>query len=192
MQPSTSEPFDLTGKLLIAMPGMGDMRFQAALILVCAHSDDGAMGLIVNKPTADVRLFDLFEQLSITQTDAATDQPVHIGGPVEHARGFVLHGTDYESPVNTLQVPGGFGMTATQDVLEAMAQGQGPDRALVMLGYAGWGAGQLEDELAQNGWLTCEASERLVFDTPDARKWEAALTSLGIDAVTLSSTAGRA
>lgn len=192
MPSSTSESFDLTGKFLIAMPGMGDMRFQAALILVCAHSDDGAMGLIVNKPTADVRLFDLFEQLSIARTDAARDQTVHIGGPVEHARGFVLHGRDYDSPVNTLPIPGGFGMTATQDVLEAMAQGQGPERALVMLGYAGWGAGQLEDELAQNGWLTCEATQELVFGTPDARKWEAALASLGIDAMTLSSSAGRA
>ncbi|WP_296761649.1 YqgE/AlgH family protein [Sediminimonas sp.] len=192
MPSSTSESFDLTGKLLIAMPGMGDMRFQASLILICAHSDDGAMGLIVNKPTADVRLFDLFDQLSIARTDDACDQPVHIGGPVEHARGFVLHGTDYSSPLNTLDIPGGFGMTATQDVLEAMAHGQGPERALVMLGYAGWGGGQLEDEVAQNGWLTCEATQELVFATPDARKWEAALASLGIDAMTLSSSAGRA
>lgn len=192
MSSGIGEPFDLTGKLLVAMPGMDDFRFNMSLIMICAHSDEGAMGLIINKPTMDVRLFDLFEQLSINHTQTARNLPVHIGGPVEHARGFVLHGGDYTSPISTLDVPGGFGMTATQDVLEALAQGQGPEQAMVMLGYAGWGAGQLEAELSQNGWLTCDATRRLVFETPDEGKWDAALASLGIDPMTLSSSAGRA
>lgn len=192
MSSSSGEPFDLTGKLLIAMPGMGDPRFDMSLVLICAHSEEGAMGLMINKPTMDVRLFDLFEQLSIDPGQDARDMPVHIGGPVEHARGFVLHGGDYTSPISTVDVLGGFGMTATQDVLEAMARAQGPKQAMVMLGYAGWGAGQLEAELSQNGWLTCDATKRLVFDTPDPGKWDAALASLGVDPVTLSSSAGRA
>jgi len=192
MLSSIGEPFDLTGQLLVAMPGMGDFRFHMSLVLICAHSDEGAMGLIINKPTLDVTLYDLFDQLSIDPTPAAQDMPVHVGGPVEHARGFVLHGDDYTSPISTITVPGGFGMTATQDVLEAMARGQGPDQALVMLGYAGWGTGQLEAELSQNGWLTCDATRRLVFDTPDPGKWDAALASLGVDPLTLSSSAGRA
>jgi putative transcriptional regulator len=183
---------NLTGKLLIAMPAMGDPRFARSVVFICAHSEDGAMGLIVNKPASDLRLRGLLDQVSISMTADMADRPVHYGGPVENARGFVLHSGEYRSRVTTLQVSPPFGMTATVDVLQDLAAGHGPDRAIVALGYAGWGPGQLEAEIAQNGWLTGDATSDLVFATPDASKWEAALRGLGIDALALSSAAGRA
>ena len=187
-----ADRLDLTGKLLIAMPAMGDVRFARAVVLICAHSEDGAMGLIINKPVADLSLRGLLDQVGITMSPGLHDRPVHFGGPVEHARGVVLHSGDYRSRITTLPVAEMFGMTATVDVLEDMGAGHGPDRAIVALGYAGWGPGQLEGELAQNGWLTVDATPDLVFGTPDAGKWEAALRRLGVDALALSSAAGRA
>ena len=187
-----ADRLDLTGKLLIAMPAMGDVRFARAVVLICAHSEDGAMGLIINKPVADLSLRGLLDQVGITMSPGLHDRPVHFGGPAEHARGFVLHSGDYRSRITTLPVAEMFGMTATVDVLEDMGAGHGPDRAIVALGYAGWGPGQLEGELAQNGWLTVDATPDLVFGTPDAGKWEAALRRLGVDALALSSAAGRA
>lgn len=183
---------DLTGKLLVAMPAMSDQRFARAVVFLCAHSQDGAMGLIVNKPVADLGLHMLMEQVAVKVAPGAEDRPVYFGGPVETARGFVLHTGEYQSRVTTLPVSPDFGMTATLDVLEDLAAGHGPSRAVVALGYAGWGAGQLEAEIAQNGWLTVDATPELVFSTPDAGKWEAALRGLGIEALALSSAAGRA
>ncbi|MBQ0749144.1 MAG: YqgE/AlgH family protein, partial [Roseovarius sp.] len=130
---------DLTGKLLIAMPGMGDPRFAHSVVLLCAHSPDGAMGLIINKPTSDLRLRDLLEQLSIAPTGQTRNLPVHFGGPVEHGRGFVLHDRGYQSTLTSLDVNADFAMTATLDILEDLARGTGPERALLALGYAGWG-----------------------------------------------------
>lgn len=182
---------DLTGSLLVAMPGMGDPRFDHSVVFLCAHSQEGAMGLIVNKPAHDMGLGELLEQLEVPGK-ASQRMPVHFGGPVEPARGFVLHSTDYRSRLQTLEIGGSFGMTATLDVLEDMANGEGPKRALVMLGYAGWGPGQLEGEIAQNGWLTVEATPELVFGATDGDKWMAALRSLGIDPLGLSGVAGRA
>ncbi|RBI77029.1 YqgE/AlgH family protein [Roseovarius sp. TE539] len=187
-----TQDLDLTGKLLIAMPGMGDPRFGNAVVFVCAHSPDGAMGLIVNKPSTDLTLRELLEQLSLERGPGARELPVHFGGPVEHARGFVLHGGDYSSAISTLEVNETFAMTATLDILEEMAAGRGPARALVALGYAGWGPGQLEAEIAQNGWLTADASPDLVFDRPDRDKWEAALSAIGVSALALSADGGRA
>jgi putative transcriptional regulator len=183
---------DLTGKLLIAMPEMGDPRFMHSVVLMCSHSAEGAMGLIVNKPAGDLQLGALLEQLELARDGVAVDRPVHFGGPVEGGRGFVLHSADYGSDIQTLAVTDEIGMTATLDVLEEIAAGRGPDRALMLLGYAGWGPGQLEDELAQNGWLTADASAALVFDEPDQLKWSAALKTLGIEPVMLSGAAGRA
>ena len=183
---------DLTGALLVAMPGMGDPRFDRSVIFVCAHSADGAMGLIVNKPAQEMELGELLDQLEITGKSAARRKPVHFGGPMETSRGFVLHSTDYRSRLLTLDVREGFGMTATLDVLEDLASGDGPRRALVMLGYAGWGPGQLEGEIARNGWLTVEADAGLVFGKDDDAKWAAALGTLGIDPLGLSGMAGRA
>lgn len=183
---------DLTGQLLIAMPGMGDPRFEHAVVLVCAHSDEGAMGLIVNKMADGVALNDLLEQVKIEPSAGAPDLGVHFGGPVETGRGFVLHDSDYQSALNTLKVDGAFGLTATLDVLEDLASGNGPQQVIVALGYAGWGPGQLEDEISHNGWLTCAANSDLVFDKTNEAKWEAALQSLGVDAVLLSAEAGHA
>jgi putative transcriptional regulator len=185
-------PLNLTGKLLIAMPAMGDPRFEQSVVLICAHSDEGAMGLIVNKPTGEVALSDMLEQLSIDHGPESRQLDVSFGGPVEQTRGFVLHSLDYVSNVNTLKVQSVFGLTATLDILEALAKGRGPERALVAIGYAGWGPGQLEDELSQNAWLTCDANMELVFDLPDQGKWDGALKSLGVDALMLSSDAGHA
>lgn len=183
---------DLTGQLLIAMPGMPDPRFEHSLIYLCAHSDEGAMGLIVNKPSADVTFENLVDQLPIENTGNLSDIHVHFGGPVELGRGFVLHSPDFRSEMTTLNVDDGFAMTATLDVLESIAKGGGPDKRLIVLGYAGWGPGQLESEIAANGWLICNAKSDLVFDTADAEKWEAALGTLGISPLALSSEGGRA
>ncbi|WP_343080764.1 YqgE/AlgH family protein [Ostreiculturibacter nitratireducens] len=183
---------DLSGKLLIAMPGMGDPRFEKSVVFLCAHSDEGAMGLIVNKPLDELEFGDLLTQLGIPKGDSSRDIRVHFGGPVEHGRGFVLHSGDYHAPEGTLRVDDRFGMTATLDVLQELAKGGGPASSFLALGYAGWGPGQLETEIAENGWLTCDAAPDLVFSSENAKKWERALRTLGIDPLTLSAAAGRA
>lgn len=178
--------------MLVAMPGMGDPRFDRTVILICAHSPDGAMGLVVNKPAPDLHLSGMLDHLGIARGGAGRDIRVHLGGPVERGRGFVLHSADYRGGPATLKVPGGLGMTATLDVLEALAQGRGPARALLALGYAGWGPGQLESEILRNDWLTADAPADLVFAEDDIGKWSAALRGMGIDPLSLSATAGRA
>ena len=187
-----TETTDLTGKLLIAMPDMGDPRFDHAVIFICAHSSDGAMGLIINKPAPDVRFSDLLEQLAIDEGELATDVRIHYGGPVETGRGFVLHTSDYASGAGTMEVTGGFAMTATLDILEDIATGSGPNRCMLGLGYAGWGPGQLEGELISNGWLVCDANEDLLFGRAAEHKWTAALKVLGVDPLMLSATGGSA
>ena len=183
---------DLGGQMLIAMPGMGDPRFSHSVILICAHSDAGAMGLIINKPVPDLSFDRLIDQLSIPKGEAGREIRVHQGGPVERSRGFVLHSRDWQAGRATMQIAGLYGMTATLDILEALAQGAGPVSALLALGYAGWGPGQLEAEIGRNDWLTTEASSDLIFSPDDGGKWAGALRGMGIDPVSLSSTAGRA
>ena len=183
---------NLRGKILIAMPDMGDPRFANSVVYVCAHSDEGAMGLIVNKPQPGIRFSALLKELEIPQSSDVRDIRVHYGGPVETTRGFVLHSLDYRSEAGTMDVDGAIGMTATLDVLESMASGTGPKTSLLALGYAGWGPGQLEGEIAQNGWLTCDAPPDLIFGRANEHKWTAALKQLGIDPLLLSSTAGHA
>lgn len=183
---------DLTGKLLIAMPGMEDPRFDHSVIYMCSHTADGAMGLIVNK-TADLPLSALLNQLDISCDNPDVGAlPVRFGGPVETARGFVLHSAEYEASLHSTDIADGFRMTATLDILEDIANGEGPKQELLMLGYSGWGPGQLEGEIAQNGWLTTDADAHLIFAVPDHQKWEAALKTLGVDALTLSASAGHA
>nr|WP_281347154.1 YqgE/AlgH family protein [Tritonibacter litoralis] len=190
---SERQPMDLTGKLLIAMPDIGDPRFDQTLVYLCSHTDDGAMGLIVNKAATGVSLRDILDQLEIVIKDAPNgDIPVRFGGPVETQRGFVLHSSEYESSVSSLAVAEGFSMTATLDVLEDVAAGTGPEQFLIMLGYAGWGPGQLEAEIGENGWLTADATHELIFDTIDGDKWVAALKTLGVDPIVLSASAGHA
>ena len=183
---------DLCGKLLIAMPDLGGDTFSHSVVYLCAHSDEGAMGLIVNKPAPDIRFTHLLEQLGIETQPGVRDIRVHIGGPVENARGFVLHTDDYKSETGTLDVDDRISMTATMDVLEDLAMGRGPDTSMLALGYAGWGPGQLEDEIARNSWLTCDPKEEIIFGRANEHKWTAALKVLGIDPILLSGAAGRA
>lgn len=184
---------ELAGKLLIAMPGMGDPRFGRSVILICAHSDEGAMGLIVNKPMPDLNFAGLLDQLNIPRDPRGRDIVVHFGGPVERGRGFVLHTPDYRAEGGgTMEIGPRFRMTATQDILAALARGQGPDAALLALGYSGWGPGQLEAELLRNDWLTADAPEDLVFGGDPAGCWGAALRRIGVDPAILSGAAGRA
>ncbi len=183
---------DLDGKLLIAMPAMEDPRFAHSVILICAHSAEGAMGLIINKPASDLNFAGVLRHLEIPRAAQGREIIVHFGGPVERGRGFVLHSRDYPAGPATMKVAGGYGMTASQDILEALARGEGPKAALLALGYSGWGPGQLEAEILRNDWLICDAPAGLVFEEDNTRKWRAALGSLGIDPLTLSSRAGRA
>ena len=182
----------LEGKLLVAMPGMGDPRFEKSVIFMCAHSEDGAMGLIVNKPANDLNFTDLLEQLDIPVGPEGKSIEVHIGGPVEHGRGFVLHTSDYRLEEGTMRVSDDFAMTATLEILQDLAEGNGPDESLLVLGYAGWGPGQLESEFRAHGWVSCEADGEIVFALKDADKWSAALQSIGIDPMLLSGAGGRA
>ena len=189
----TPEPLSLRGQLLIAMPAMADPRFTHNVIYLCVHSAGGAMGLIVNKPSPEVRMTDLLDQLGIPVDGAALrDIRVHFGGPVERGRGFVLHSTDYSDGKSTLQVDDDTAMTATLDVLEQLAKGRGPERSMFALGYAGWGPGQLEAEIAGNGWLSCTPRSDIVFGRADKHKWSAALKSMGVDPLSLSPMSGRA
>lgn len=183
---------DLTGKLLVAMPGMGDPRFESSVVFLCAYSDEGAMGLIVNKTVPDIVLDDVLDQLEIGRGAGSAGIHVHFGGPVEGGRGFVLHSSDYAGRETTMQIDETFGMTATKDILVEIAGGTGPREALTALGYAGWGPGQLESELQQNAWLTVDADTAIVFDTANAEKWSKALKKLGIDPLMLSAEGGRA
>ena len=182
---------NFTGQFLIAMPGMGDPRFAGAVVFLCEHSETGSMGLIINKPVQELSFAEIIGQLGIEAVQPPAI-PVLFGGPVETGRGFVLHSDDYGSEENTMKVPGGYGMTATLDVLEDLAHGGGPKRAMMALGYAGWGPGQLEAEIGQNGWLTCDADAGIVFGADMDGKWAAALATLGVSPMMLSGDAGRA
>jgi putative transcriptional regulator len=180
------------GQLLIAMPGIGDPRFERAVILVCAHDAEHAMGLAVNRPADGLTVPDLLEKLQVKSTIRLPDDLVLMGGPVERERGFVLHTDDY-GVEHSLRIGGGVALTATREVLEAMANPNGhPRRSLLALGYAGWGAGQLENEIKANVWLTCDADEGLIFGDDYDAKWSRALGKLGVDPKFLGSAAGRA
>lgn len=182
----------LDGQLLIAMPGMGDLRFERSVIFLCEHSPKGAMGLIVNKPAPDLSFADLLSQLRIPATIDLKHARVHFGGPVEHGRGFVLHSADYAAGESSLKVGPDFSMTATVDILQDMARGHGPRHALLALGYAGWGPGQLEAEIQANGWLVAPSDVDVVFSGRDDDKWSEALRLISIDPRLLSAEGGRA
>lgn len=181
----------LTGQLLVAMPGMGDPRFTKTVIYMCAHSPEGAMGLVINRELESLSFPDLLEQLNIEPAGMHERISIHFGGPVESERGFVLHTPDYVREA-TLVVDESVALTATIDILKAIAGGEGPNRSLLALGYAGWSAGQLDAEIRANGWLQVPADTDLVFGANLEKKWEAAMGKLGIDPSMLSDTAGHA
>ncbi|MFD2249036.1 putative transcriptional regulator [Pseudochelatococcus lubricantis] len=189
----------LDGQFLVAMPGMMDERFARTVIYLCAHSEEGAMGLVINKPAVDLRFADLLVQLDIVGEDEAIRLPsraenieVLRGGPVEAGRGFVLHTADFVIDNSTLAMHNGVCLTATVDILRAIAAGGGPKNALLALGYAGWSPGQLESEIQANGWLHCPADATLLFDTAVEHKYDTALRTIGVDIATLSGQAGHA
>lgn len=183
---------NLTGKLLLAMPGMGDPRFSRAVIFVCSHDDQGAMGLIVNFPLLNLSFGQLLEQLKITpDATAPIDIPVMSGGPVETARGFMLHTSEFAQP-DTIIVNDRFGVSGTLDALKAVASGIGPKEMIFMLGYAGWSAGQLDAELQENSWMIADADHELLFNTPYEDKWDSAMLRMGINPGMLSSVSGHA
>lgn len=189
----------LEGQLLVAMPSMTDRRFARSVIYVCAHSDEGAMGLIINQPARNINAPDLLERLGIS-TRSADDTvaneilslSIQVGGPVETGRGFVLHSPDYFAKDSTLAIEQDICLTATIDILKAIARGRGPNRAVLALGYAGWSPGQLESEIQANGWLNCPADADIVFDDDLDSKYARAMAKLGIDLSHLVNDAGHA
>jgi putative transcriptional regulator len=188
---SLQDGYDLTGKILIAMPFLPDPRFTHAVIYICGHDAQGAMGLIVNKGLPAITFEELLTQMEVDISTIATQVPIHYGGPVEVGRGFVLHSSDYVSE-STVLIENGFAMTATLDILRAIALNEGPRETLLALGYVGWGAGQLEHEIQENGWLTIDASPELIFGSDLDGKWRQALATLGIDPAGLSFEIGHA
>ena len=189
----------LDGQLLIAMPGMADERFARSVIYVCAHSDEGAMGLIVNRPAPDLSFPDLLVQLDIIPPEDVIRLPTQAermqvlrGGPVETGRGFVLHSADFFIDNSTLPIDDGVCLTATVDILRAIARGEGPASAMLALGYSGWSPGQLESEIQANGWLNCPAHLNLLFEASLDSRYELALRALGIEPGMLSEQAGHA
>jgi putative transcriptional regulator len=190
--PKARRPVEsLSGQLLVAMPQMADARFERSVIYLCAHSAQGALGLVINRPLRKLTFPDLLEQLDIER--GPETQPIRVlsGGPVEEGRGFVLHSDDYVRD-DTLKVEPGFALTATVEILKAMARGEGPARSILALGYSGWGPGQLEREITGNGWLHVPADPVLVFDSALDTKWERALAKLRVTPASLSGTAGHA
>jgi putative transcriptional regulator len=189
----------LDGQMLIAMPSMRDERFARTLIYICAHSAEGAMGIVVNQPANNIKFPDLLVQLDVISDHDVIQLPLSAGsvqvlkgGPVEPGRGFVLHSSDYFVENSTLPIDDGICLTATLDVLKAIAKGDGPGNALLALGYAGWAPGQLENEIQENGWLHCSADTDLIFGSDVSAKYDRALRKLGIHAGMLSSEAGHA
>ncbi|MBO6755253.1 MAG: YqgE/AlgH family protein [Roseibium sp.] len=189
----------LEGQMLIAMPNMADGRFEHSVIYVCSHSDQGAMGLVLNQIASHLSFEDLLIQLNILDDDSAIRLPsrvrgmnVHKGGPVEVERGFVLHSDDFTIERSTLSIDNGICLTATLEILKALADGGGPKHAILALGYAGWAPGQLETEIQANGWLIGPADPSLVFDPNSEEKWKQAMLSMGIDPAMLYGDAGHA
>jgi putative transcriptional regulator len=180
----------LAGELLLAMPGIGDPRFDQAVIAMCLHQPEGAMGIGIGRIVPGITLHTLLKQLDI-ETEGAPDAPVHVGGPVEQQRGFVLHSPDWKGE-DTLAVTPQLCLSTTLDVLRAIARGEGPERWLVALGYAGWGESQLDEELSRHGWMSLPGNDELIFETPVKQRWPRAFSTAGIDVRLLAPTSGRA
>lgn len=195
MSEGEKNTINLTNQFLIAMPGMADGNFAGAVVYMCEHTENGALGLVINRPI-EIKLKNLFEKVDLNlDREDLSERPVYFGGPVQTERGFVLHeslgdeGGHYSS---TIKIPGGLEMTTSRDVLEALSHGAGPKRVFITLGYAGWSAGQLEDEISRNGWLTVDADAQVIFDTPVEQRYDKALSLLGIQRSFLMGEAGHA
>ncbi|MFN4264843.1 MAG: YqgE/AlgH family protein [Aquabacterium sp.] len=195
MSEGEKNTINLTNQFLIAMPGMADGNFAGAVVYMCEHTENGALGLVINRPI-EIKLKNLFEKVDLNlDREDLSERPVYFGGPVQTERGFVLHeslgdeGGHYSS---TIKIPGGLEMTTSRDVLEALSHGAGPKKVFITLGYAGWSAGQLEDEISRNGWLTVDADAQVIFDTPVEQRYDKALSLLGIQRSFLMGEAGHA
>ncbi|MCP5145050.1 MAG: YqgE/AlgH family protein [Gammaproteobacteria bacterium] len=183
--------FSLVNHFLVAMPGLADPNFHQTVTLICVHNEEGAMGLVINRPT-DLRLQQVLEQMDLASSNTAVNnQTVYEGGPVQRDHGFILHRPDTQWN-STLNVSESLAVSTSRDVLEAISHGEGPAMTLVTLGYAGWGAGQLEEEINSNSWLTVPVNNAIIFDLPAESRWRAAVTELGIDPASLMSEAGHA
>ena len=186
-----SSPDYLTGQFVVAMPAMGDPRFSRSVIYMCVHNEEGAMGLIINKLADALSFTELLTQLDIKNLGSAPKSPIHFGGPVETGRGFVLHSSEYNRD-GTIDVADGMALTATIDILQDIAEKCGPEKFLLALGYAGWGAGQLDDEIQQNAWLHVPADPELTFGQDNEEKWEHAIAKIGVNPSFLSDEVGHA
>jgi putative transcriptional regulator len=197
--PSSASEFSLSGQLLVAMPSIGDSRFDRTVIYICSHTDKGAMGFVINRPADEIAFIDVLRQLKIIEVDGQINLPekareiqvVH-GGPVETSRGFVLHTLEPEPILGVVKIDGTIRLSANMDILHAVAKGDGPERVVFALGYSGWDAGQLEAEIQQNGWILCPSSDDLLFDDDFETKYERALAMIGVDLGMLSTDTGRA
>ena len=183
---------NLAGMFLIALPGMGDPRFKQAVIYICSHDRAGAMGIVINKQKGPLMLSDLLEQADIEGTVTVADNPVLSGGPVDIDRGFVLHSPDYFKEDCSVKLSETLNLTATRDVMEALVSDQAPSRAVLAVGYAGWGAGQLDKEIQDNAWLVSDPDPAIIFSENDDEKWVSAVGKMGFDPAMLSGDAGRA
>ena len=197
--PSSASEFSLSGQLLVAMPSIGDSRFDRTVIYICSHTDKGAMGFVINRPADEIAFIDVLRQLKIIEEDGQINLPekareiqvVH-GGPVETSRGFVLHTLEPEPILGVVKIDGTIRLSANMAILHAVAKGDGPERVVFALGYSGWDAGQLEAEIQQNGWILCPSSDDLLFDDDFETKYERALAMIGVDLGMLSTDTGRA
>ena len=197
--PSSASEFSLSGQLLVAMPSIGDSRFDRTVIYICSHTYKGAMGFVINRPADEIAFIDVLRQLKIIEVDGQINLPekareiqvVH-GGPVETSRGFVLHTLEPEPILGVVKIDGTIRLSANMDILHAVAKGDGPERVVFALGYSGWDAGQLEAEIQQNGWILCPSSDDLLFDDDFETKYERALAMIGVDLGMLSTDTGRA
>lgn len=186
------DTLELQNCFLVAMPGLGDFSFNQAVVYVCAHNEEGTMGIIINQPLFEVTLGEILEQMEITsRNEKVNAQSVYLGGPVQPERGFIIHRPNDEWQ-STLITSGDIGVTSSKDILQAIAEGDGPEEAIVILGYAGWGAGQLEEEIAKNYWLVTPATPEILFKTPSTERWSEAAALLGVDMLNISGETGHA
>lgn len=187
-----NDTLSLTDHFLVAMPSLMDLNFSQALVYICAHNEEGTMGVVVNRPMLDINLSNVLQQMEVPLEDEKIGAtPVYLGGPIQPDRGFIVHcpNTPWQSTLTTSEQ---LAVTSSQDILQAIAKGGGPDEVVIILGYSGWGPGQLEEEIAKNFWLTVPADPKILFKTPYSRRWQAAAESLGIDISSISGDVGHA